>query len=181
MIKQYKLCKRQNNFDITLYYKGVKVRVQFAGGNTYKGVLPKCFEKDPFKQKAIEASQMFKNREIVLERTIEEPGDQKPAVAVQTKKVVPSNVQTKKVAKPVAPKPVAQKPAVQQLEPPKVEEPVDPEPKTEDDGTKQMEFGNLGEAILYIAQNYQVQVTTEKEAREILKQNGITPKIKRDK
>ena len=182
MIKQYKLCKRQNNFDITLYYKNVKVRVQFTGGNTYKGVLPKCFEKDPFKQRAIEASQMFKNREIVLERTIEEPGDKNQAVAVQTKKIIPSAVQTKKVVKPVAPKP-APKP-----EPPNVEKPTaEIEPPTfeqsqgEDDGTKQMEFGNLGEAILYIAQNYQVQVTTDKEAREILKQNGITPKIKRDK
>ena len=167
MIKQYKLNKRQNNFDITLYYKGVKVRVNFSGGNTYKGVLPKCFEKDPFKQRAIEASQMFKNREIVLERTIAEPGDETQAVAVQTKKVVkPAFVsQTKKV--------VPQAPVQPEPEPAPV---VEPEPAGEGE-TK--DFSNLGEAILYIAQTWQMEAKTEKEAREILKAHGINPKIKR--
>ena len=169
MIKQYKLCKRQNNFDITLNYKGVKVKVQFSGGNTYKGVLPKCFEKDPFKQRAIEASQLFKDREIVLERTIAEPGDQKQAVAVQTKKVAPVRMAVKKVVKPA----VVEQPAP---EPVKEPEPT-PEPVKAEGETK--EFANLGEAILFIAQNYQVEAKTEKEAREILKAHGINPKIKK--
>lgn len=168
MIKQYKLNKRQNNYDITLYYKGVKVRVQFTGGNTYKGVLPKCSEKDPFRQRAIEASQMFKDRDIILERTIAEPGDNKPAVTVQTKKVKPAvAVQTKKVQKPVVEEPAPQ---------PEPEPTPAPEPAGEGE-TK--EFANLGEAILYIAQTWQEEAKTEKQAREILKAHGINPKIKK--
>ena len=169
MIKQYKLCKRQNNFDITLNYKGVKVKVQFSGGNTYKGVLPKCFEKDPFKQRAIEASQLFKDREIVLERVIPEAGDNKPAVAVQTKKVAVPRMAVKKVVKPVV--------AEQPVSAPEPEPVKDPEPTSEEPTAK--EFANLGEAILFIAQNYQVEAKTEKEAREILKAHGINPKIKK--
>lgn len=167
MIKQYKLNKRQNNYDITLYYKGVKVRVQFTGGNTYKGVLPKCSEKDSFRQRAIEASQMFKDRDIILERTIAEPGDNKPAVTVQAKKVKPAvAVQTKKMEKPVV-----QEPA------PEPEPTPAPEPNGCEGETK--EFANLGEAILYIAQTWQEEAKTEKQAREILKAHGINPKIKK--
>ena len=164
MIKQYKLNKRQNNYDITLYYKGVKVRVQFTGGNTYKGVLPRCSERDPFRQRAIEASQMFKDRDIILERTIAEPGDNDQAVAVQTKKAPKPTVavQTKKVVKPVEPTP--------EPEPTPAPEPVKDETK---------EFANLGEAILYIAQTWQMEAKTEKEARDILKAHGINPKIKK--
>lgn len=163
MIKQYQLNKRQNNFDITLNYKGVKVKVSFSGGNTYKGILPTCYEKDLFRQRAIEASQLFKDREIVLKRTIAEAGDSKQAVAVQAKKVA---VAPKTVAKKVVQKPAVQHPAQDQ-------------PLDEGDGTQAMEFQNLGEAILYIAKNWQQQAKTEKEAREILKAHGINPKIKK--
>lgn len=170
MIKQYQLCKRQNNFEITLNYKGVKVKVNFSGGNTYKGVLPKCFERDPFKQRAIEASQLFKDKEIVLLRNITEAGDSKPSVAVQTKKVsaVPKSV-VKKVVKPAKPSPAPNPPQVP-------EPPQDPEPPSTT-APEAKEFANLGEAILFIAQNYQIQVKTEKEARDILKANGINPVI----
>lgn len=42
-----------------------------------------------------------------------------------------------------------------------------------------MTFDNVGEAIIYVAQNFKVEVKTEKEARDVLKQNGINPTIKR--
>lgn len=172
MIKQYQLNKLQNNFEITLNYKGVKVKVSFTGGNTYKGIPPTCYEKDLFRQRAIEASQMFKDKEIALKRTIADASDHKAAVAVQTKKVVaPKNV-VRKVTK-LTPKP----------EPTPTPEPArentvqEPEPTKTDDGSK--EFANLGEAILYVAQNYNEQAKTEKEVRDILKAHGINPKIKR--
>ena len=176
MIKQYQLNKRQNNFDITLNYKGVKVKVSFSGGNTYKGILPTCYEKDLFRQRAIEASQLFKDREIVLKRTIAEAGDSKQAVAVQAKKVA---VAPKTVAKKAAPKPAVQHPAEPQTPPAAPEPPAQDPPLDEGDGTQAMEFQNPGEAILYIAQNWQQQAKTEKEAREILKAHGINPKIKK--
>lgn len=178
MIKQYQLCKRQNNFEITLNYKGVKVKVCFTGGNTYKGILPTCYEKDLFKQRAIEASQMFKDREIVLKRTIAEAGDGRQPVAVQTKKVkVAPRTTVKMLVKPSAPKPSDPKPEIQTQEPPQEQE---QEPKDVVlDEPKSKEFANLGEAILYIAQQWQVEAKTEAEARKILKEHGINPKIKK--
>lgn len=178
MIKQYKLRKAQNNFEITLNYKGVKVMVSFTGGNIYKGILPSDYEKDPFKQRAIEASQMFKDGEITLERTIAEAKDNQQAVAVRT-----SRKAVRKPMKPAAKPAPAPTPAVDTPEPvadltPKVEDNIDPEPTGEGDGSD-MTFNNLGEAILFIAQKFNVQVQTEKEAREILKQNNINPHIKK--
>lgn len=182
MIKQYKLRKAQNNFEITLNYKGVKVMVSFTGGNIYKGILPSDYEKDPFKQRAIEASQMFKDGEITLERTIAEAKDNQQTVAVRTsRKAVRKPMQP--AAKPApAPTPAvaSPKPAAKP-EPPSFEESqgeANQEPVGEGDGSD-MTFNNLGEAILFIAQKFNVQVQTEKEAREILKQNNINPHIKK--
>ena len=62
-----------------LKYKGVSVRVAFVDVNTYNGTPAKCYTNNPFKQKAIEASQMFKDKEIVLERVVEEASDRKKA------------------------------------------------------------------------------------------------------
>lgn len=170
MIKQYQLNKRQNNFEITLNYKGVKVKVSFTGGNTYKGIPATCYEKDLFRQRAIEASQMFKDKEIVLKRTIADASDQKQPVAVQAKKAVaPKNV-VKKVTKPVS------KPDPDPLQAP---DPLPEPPAFDQSQGETMEFANLGEAILYVAQNFQAEAKTEKEVREILKANGINPKIKR--
>lgn len=175
MIKVYQLHKLQNSYEVTLYYKGVKVRVAFTGGNVYKNTYPKFRTDDLFKMKAIENSELFKNKEVSVVRTIgEKPSVQKPVVQ-QRKKVV---------------KPAIQKPAV-----PHVQQPVTPptfdeaqgtpesqipeQSQTDGDGGQTMEFANLGEAILYVAQNYQTEAQTEKEVRDILKSNGINPKIKR--
>ena len=171
MTKQYQLNKRQNNFEITLNYKGVKVKVSFTGGNTYKGIPATCYEKDPFRQRAIEASQMFKDKEIVLKRTIADASDQKKAVAVQTKKVFTPKVVVKNVTKPAAPAP---KPEPETVDPELLRQLND-----ENDGGQTMEFANLGEAILYVAQNFKAEAKTDKEVRDILKANGINPKIKR--
>ena len=42
-----------------------------------------------------------------------------------------------------------------------------------------MSFNNLGEAIQYIAQNYQIAVQTDPAARKVLKEHGINPTIKK--
>lgn len=167
MTKQYQLNKRQNNFEITLNYKGVKVKVSFTGGNTYKGIFATCYEKDLFRQRAIEASQMFKDKEIVLKRTIADASDQNQKVAVQTKKVIATKNVVRKVEKP-APQPA-----------PTPEPPTFEESQGEGDGGQTIEFANLGEAILYVAQNFKAEAKTDKEVRDILKANGINPKIKR--
>lgn len=156
MLKIYQLRLKQNSFDVVLKYKGVSVRVAFIDGNTYNGTPAKCYTTDAFKQKAIENSKMFKDREIVLERCVEDDNDRKAAAA--------------KAAR-VSMKP---KPA-----PAKTAEPADaaPEEKLDADGLKKMEF-TLAEAIQYIATNYQQQVQTPNEARAFLKEKGIKATIK---
>ena len=157
MLKIYQLRLKQNTFDVTLKYKGVSVRVAFVDGNTYNGTPAKCYTNNAFKQKAIEASQMFKDREIVLERQVEEESDRK------IKKVA---VHQKPASKPVP------------LKPNPAPEPPVQEPAKDSDSTDKKTFANLAEAIMYIAQEYKVQVTSAYEARKVLKEHGVTATIK---
>ena len=170
MLKIYQLRKKQNSFEVTLKYKGVGVRVSFVDGNTYNDIPAKCYTNDKFKQKAIENSQMFKNKEIVLERQVEEESDRKAAakkVALQQKKSEAK--QTPKQPTKPAPKPEA----------PKTEEPAPetqksaPETPKDSDGLEKKTFDGLAEAIQFIATNYQTQVTSANEARAFLKEHGI--------
>ena len=169
MLKIYQLRLKQNSFEVVLKYKGVGVRVAFIDGNTYNGTPAKCYTSDTFKQKAIEASKMFKDREIVLERSVEDENDRKAAVA----KTVKVSAAPKQAAAKTAPKKSAPK------APAKTEEPAAaPEEAQQDaDGLKKMEF-TLAEAIQYIATNYQQQVQTPNEARAFLKEKGIKATIK---
>lgn len=182
MIKEYQLQKKQNSFEVTLHYKGVKVRVAFTGGNVYKGTKPRFRTDNQFKMKAIEASELFKTKEVVVLRTIQEATPQPPAV-VQRKRV--AKVATPKAAQVTKPTP---KPAPQPAPTPVVQEPEpvvqDPEPTPVDaDGeggeNGEMKFGNVGEAIVYIAKTWGIAVKTEKEARDVLKEHGINPRISR--
>lgn len=179
MLKIYQLRLKQNSFDVTLKHKGVNVRVAFVDGNTYNGTPAKCYTNNPFKQKAIENSQMFKDKEIVLERQVEEASDRQAAakkVALQQKKAAQKHAPAKQAPKKPAPKP----------EPTKNEEPVaepenqepEPTPAKDADGLEKKTFDNLAEAIQFIATNYQVQVTTPYEARAFLKERGIKATIK---
>ena len=160
MLKIYQLRLKQNSFEVTIKYKGIGVRVSFVDGNTYSGTPAKCYTSDPFKQRAIEASQMFKDRDIVLERQVEDENDRKAAA--------------RKAAKEAA-----KKAATAQKVQPKPEPAKDPEPAKVDDGLTAMSFDNLGDAIQYIAQQYQIAVQTESEARKVLKEHGIKPTIKK--
>ena len=188
MLKIYQLRLKQNSFEVTLKYKGVNVRVAFEDGNTYNGTPAKCYTNNAFKQKAIESSKMFKDKEIVLERQVEEESDRKAAA---NKPVL----QQKRVQKPASAKQAPVKPAKQEKPAPKpapkpettkkeepVAEPENPEPEQEPvkdgDGMEKKTFDNLAEAIQFIATNYQVQVTTPNEARAFLKEHGIKATIK---
>lgn len=151
-----------------LKYKGVSVRVAFVDGNTYNGTPAKCYTNNPFKQKAIEASQMFKDKEIVLERVVEEASDrkktEKPATVQKRAGVrTAAAVKTSKAVNRTAGKPAGAGAAGAE---------------TADDGEKKMSFDNLAEAIQYIATNYQEQVMTANEARTFLKERGIKATIK---
>ena len=179
MLKIYRLNKKQNTFEVTLKYKGVGVHVSFVDGNTYNGTPARCHTSDVFKQRAIEASQMFKDKEITLERCVENESDRKreaakAAAKPQMRSAIVSN--TRKPVKPVVPEPEPT-PAPETVKPVVPEPEPAPAPEPVKDETK--EFANLGEAILYIAQTWQMEAKTEKEARDILKAHGINPKIKK--
>lgn len=172
MIKEYQLRKLQNSYEVTLHYKGVKVRVAFTGGNVYNGTMPKFRTDDAFKQKVLEASELFKNKEVVLLRTIgTKPAAPKPVI--QQRKVNGSHIKPlQKTAVTPAPTPTPT---------PEPEPTPTPEPVAEEqgDGTEKKEFANLAEAIQFVAQQYQIAVTTEADARKVLKEHGINPTIKR--
>ena len=136
----YLLRKAQNNYEVTIPYKSVKVRLAFTDGNVHNGVPARLYTNNEFKQKAIEASQLFKNQEIVLEKTIAEAEDS------------------------AAKKPEAE-PTGEKLEP------VAKKPEAEPTGEK-LEFASLADAIVYVAQTFNEQATTEKEVRKILAEHG---------
>lgn len=165
MIKEYQLRKLQNSYEVTLNYKGVKVRVAFTGGNVYNSIMPKFRTDNPFKMKALEESQLFKNKEVVLLRTIGAP-----APAPQLKRKAP----VQHVRPIVVP--------LKKDLPKKEEETIVKEEEGADvpaSDTTEMNFGSLDEAILFVAEHYNQQLTAEKDVREILKANGINPHINR--
>ena len=184
MIKQYILRRPQNNFAITLIYKGVSVKVSFTGGNTYKNSFPKFSTNDPFKQRAIEASTLYKDHEIVCERQIEEDRDHVRQVTVQRRKISPTKMIPLQ-SKPQKPQKPAEPAEPQQpAEPAEPQKPAGTDPNIQDDqagdgNVKSMTFGSLAEAILFIAENFQETAETEKAARTILKDHGINPTIKK--
>ena len=173
MLKIYQLRLKQNTFEVTLKYKGVGVRVAFVDGNTYNGIPAKCYTSDPFKQRAIENSQMFKDKDIVLERTVEEESDRKAAAAKAAKAAAVKSA--RKVAMVTGNG--QQAPKTETAKAPETTKA--PEPSAEGDGSTAMTFDNLGEAIQYIAKTWQIQVQKESEARKVLKEHGINPTIKK--
>lgn len=171
MIKVYQLTQPQNNFIVMIPYKGCQVEAKFEKGNVSKGVYARLYTNDKFVQRAVEASEMYGHMYKLVE-TVAEPEDEVVAAKATAKKV------------PEAPAP--QVPADQQTQKP--ETPQEPAPEGEgekgaDDGKDaedgKMVFANLGDAIVYVAQNFQVSVKSEAEARNVLKEHGILPVIKR--
>lgn len=194
MLKVYHLMMKQNTFEITMKYKGVGVRVEFVDGNTYNGTPAKCYTRDAFKQRAIEASQMFKNRDIVLARAVVEDSDRK-AEAKKAELMLQRRNARAAVAntQPLRTEPVkepatdsqgtdkgADKTPKTKNEPKTTkkgktenvdtEAPADEQPKNENEKA----FESLEEAILFVAQTYNEEVSTEEEVREILESHGLT-------
>lgn len=164
MLKIYQLRLPQNSFEATFKYRGVSVRVSFTDGNNYRDIHARCYTNDPFKQRAIEASRMFKDKEIVLERTVEEDSDRKKAAEKAAQMAAMANTP-------------AGKPQVDG-ESPKPEAEQGGQSANADDGMEKKVFDSLPDAIQYIATTYQVQVKTANEARNFLKEKGVKATIK---
>lgn len=192
MLKVYQLRLNQNTFEVALKYKGVSVRVAFEGGNVYNSTFARCYTRDPFKQRAIENSVMFKTKEIILERQVEEASDRQPKVQVRTRRVAkPAGtvVMPKKPAgKPQGanePQPAGDgKDAAEMHGADGIDTTHEPAPTQEPTGGDGGEsgikvFDSLDEAILFVAQEYNEQLTEEKDVRDFLKAHGINPRIKK--
>ena len=149
MLKIYQLRLKQNTFEVTMRYRGVGVRVAFVDGNSYNDIPAKCYTNDPFKQRAIEASQMFKDKDIVLERSVEEESDRQKAKEAADKANKPD--EANKTDKP----------------------------DKADDGSEKKTFENLGEAIMFVAQTFGIAAKTEAEVRKVLKEHGVSAVIKK--
>lgn len=177
MLKIYRLKLKQNSYEVTIHYKGVGVRVAFTDGNIYNGTPARCYERDEFKQRAIEASPMFKNKEIVIERTVEDKVAK--AAPVSVRKSLKSRIGAP--VKPVASNPTTPvAPKVEDPEPPTFEESQDElQDAGEGGGENEVTFNSLSEAIVSIMQKYGKEVRTENEARKFLKEQGITAHIKK--
>ncbi|UKK52154.1 hypothetical protein L6472_06120 [Prevotella sp. E13-17] len=166
MLKVYQLRRNQNSFDVTFKYRGVSVRCEFVDGNTYNGTPAKCYTRDEFKQRAIEASELYKNKEIILERQVEEASDIAKKAAKAAARAAKADLGNSTPPPPTPTPPSTPTPTVDDEDP-------------GGDGMQKMTFDNLGEAIQYIAANWQVQVQSEAEARAFLKEHQIQPTIKR--
>lgn len=172
MLKVYRLKLKQNSYEVTLHYKGVGVRVAFTDGNIYNGTPARCYERDPFKQKAIEASPMFKNKEIVVERTVEDKAKTAASASQRSKRA-------SRIGAPVMP--TAKKPApvaAPQVSDPDPEPSPEPEPQKTSEKADEVTFDSLSEAIVHVMQKYQKEMRTANEVRNFLKEQGITAHIK---
>jgi hypothetical protein len=164
MIKVYQLTQAQNNFIVLIPFKGCKVEAKFEKGNVSKGIYARLYTNDKFVQRAVESSEMYGTM-FKLVQTLAEPGDNKPKPVKPAQPAAPVATQPAQPKAPVAPAAPEAEPTTPATEP------------AEADG--KMTFANLAEAIVYIANQYQISVTTESEARNVLKEHGILPVIKR--
>lgn len=87
MIKEYEIIdENKNNVIIHIPFKGIQVKVEFSGGNNYKGVRAHLYTRDKFVQKVLDESDL-RGKMYRLKRIIEEAGDieTKSPVAVEKK------------------------------------------------------------------------------------------------
>ena len=169
MIKVYQTIESKNNVITTISFKGVKVKVEFKGGNVMKGIPARLYTNDPFVQKALDESDQ-KGRMYRFVQELPEAGDIKP-----------SKLSAKRqVAKPSAAK--TEGAAGSGNGTPEVSDAPDPgfpeQPESDGDDGQRLEFENLAEAITYIAATWGEQVESESQARKLIEdKTGVKPVI----
>ena len=85
MIKEYEIIdENKNNVIIHIPFKGIQVKVEFSGGNNYKGFRAHLYTRDKFIQKVLDESEL-KGKMYRLKRTIEESGVAEPDAPVEKK------------------------------------------------------------------------------------------------
>ena len=160
MIKVYQTIEYKNNVITTIVFKGVKVKVEFKGGNVMKGIPARLYTNDPFVQKALDESDQ-KGRLYRFVRDLPEEGDMNPVQPVRRQTAKPSVGKTESPATASAEQPDDPKPGF----------PASSEAQDDGgDGSVKQEFDNLADAITYIATTWGVQVESESQARKFIEE-----------
>ena len=169
MIKVYQLTMPQNNFIVTIPFKGCQVNAQFKAGNVAKGIFARLYTNDKFMQRALESSEMFGKIYKVVE-TVREPEDdeQNPAPEVSGQQSGQSKPEKKKDVKKTSKK---------SEDEPEAEPEAEADATTEQAANDKKAFDSVAEAILFIATNYGKEVKTKGEAIAFLAGQGITAVI----
>ena len=154
MIKVYQLTLRQNNYTVGIPYKGVTVQVEFTKGNLFKGVPAQLVTNDAFKQRAIEHSVQFQNGTIRLDRTIEEAKDKVKTTAAKPRRT-------------------------QHSQPPAASDEAATGTQPTGQGAEKKEFDNLGDAVMYVLDQWGEACSSEKEVRKAFDAHGIKVTIKK--
>lgn len=194
MIKIYRTVLNQNNLITTIPFKGVKVRVEFTGGNMMRGIPAKFYTNDRFTQRALDESDQY-GRLFTLEKAVAEEGDVEPAGKAAGTVVQPASATaTKSQGTVVVETPLgsgsatpaggqgngdsADGGAAAELQPAEngTEQPDETGGNEQGAGEREsadnLEFDNLGEAITYIAAHYGIQVETAYQARNVIREQA---------
>ncbi len=93
MFKEYEIIDNtKNNVIISIPFAGAKVKVEFTGGNVFKGIRPHLFTRDAFLQKVLDKSSLNGS----MYRQTKEIQEDSDMVATATEAVAEAPVQTKK-------------------------------------------------------------------------------------
>lgn len=175
MIKVYQTIECKNNVITTITFKGVKVKVEFKGGNMMKGIPARLYTRDPFVQKALDESDQ-KGRMYRFVQELPEGNESKKEAAASQQPT----------RQPATEQPGADTPGTgAEPENPAADAAgtaAEPEPENPQDGWKTadhgLEFDNLAEAITYIAATWGEQVESENQARKFIEEKtGMKPVI----
>lgn len=180
MIKVYATVEVKNNLITTIPFKGVKVHVEFTGGNSMKNIPAKFYARDPFTIKALDSCDQL-GRLYYVHQTIKEEDDDQP----QESGTVGSQAENGQKVHGEAEGLSAELVGGQAENGLKMHGEAEGLPaggagiaEGAEAGEKKLEFANLGEAITYIAAHYGEQVETESAARKLLEEKeGVKPVI----
>ena len=173
MLKIYRLNKVQNNYIVNLEFAGVTVRVEFTGGNISKDTPAKKYTNDKFTQMAIENSDQFKDGTFILEREIEEESDKSAAASA------PAGMGTSPDGNgagffgsgTASASDLREKGMLLGQDDKTSQNAGTPDAGTDD--TQKLEFDNLADALVYAAQNFNVQAESEPAVRKVFAEHGI--------
>lgn len=175
MIKVYQTIECKNNVITTISFKGVKVKVEFKGGNVMKGIPARLYTKDPFVQKALDESDQ-KGRMYRFVQELPEGDDGKKEAAKRTAGEPAGTVA--ETAGTVAAGSGIDESAGGEPKPGFPETSVTEEGKGGKAAGSGLEFDNLAEAITYIATTWGEQVESESQARKFIEEKtGVKPVI----